>query len=331
MNRDAGTAADNPLVTIGITAYNAADTIARAVASARAQTWPCTEIVIVDDCSGDETPAVLKRLAAGPVDMRVFHQAANGGVAAARNRIVEEARGAFIAFFDDDDTSVPERVERQLARILAYERDHAGGAPVVCHTARRQLFADGSARIVPTMGIRADRPAPAGWAVAERVLIGSPLRGGYGACAACSQMARTSVFREFGGFDPAFRRGEDTDMAIRLAKAGAHFVGIEAALVEQSMTATPDKSLSGERDFALKLLEKHRDVPDRYGLFNFCREWIEAKHTWLEGRRAACLARLLSLAVRHPSRTFLRLAAAMRNWGLNADFRRFHTRGPAAR
>ena len=330
MNAASDATAEKPVVTIGITAYNAADTVERAVASARAQTWRPTEIVVVDDCSSDETPAVLTRLAAGHTDVKVFREAANGGVAAARNRIVQQAQGEFIAFFDDDDSSEPNRVARQLARILTYERYHAEGAPVICHTARRQVFADGAVRLVPTMGIRADRPAPAGWAVAERVLIGTPLKDAYGACAACSQMARTSVYRALGGFDPTFRRGEDTDMAVRLAKAGAHFVGIAAPLVNQTMTVTSDKSLRKEMDFALQLLEKHRDVPDRYGLFEFCRTWIEAKHDWLERRRGAFAAKMLALTLRHPSRTAMRLALALPNLGLNADFRRFHANGPTA-
>ncbi len=331
MNEEAETAADAPLVTIGITAYNAADTVERAVASARAQTWRPTEIVVVDDCSSDETPAVLAQLAGRGDDMRVVREAANGGVAAARNQIVQQARGEFIAFFDDDDTSAPDRIARQLERILTYERDHAGGAPVVCHTARSQIFSCGSMRIAPTMGTRADGPAPAGPAVADRVLIGTPVKDAYGACAACSQMARTSVYRALGGFDSAFRRSEDTEFAIRLAKAGGHFAGIESPLVEQRMTATPDKSLRGEREFALRLLSKHRDVPDRYGLFEFCRTWIEAKYDWLDGRRGAFAAKMLALALRHPSRTAVRLAAALPNLGLNADFRRFHAAGPAAR
>ena len=328
---DVDTMMGRPLVTIGVTTYNAVDTVERAVASALAQTWRPMEIVVVDDCSSDNTRAILARLSVGHADIRVFHEKANGGIAAARNRIVEQARGAFIAFFDDDDSSAPDRVARQLERILAYERDHAKGAPVVCHTARRQRFYDGSEQIVPTMGTRADQPAPAGQAVAERVLIGTPLKDGYGACATCSQMARTSVYRDLGGFDPAFRRGEDSDLAIRLAKTGGHFTGIAEPLVDQHMTPTPDKSLRGEKDFAIKLLEKHRDVPDRYGLFDFCREWIEVKQAWLEGRQWAFLMKTLALTARHPLRTISRLSAALPNLAPNMAFRRFHGGGRSLR
>ena len=316
-----------PLVTIGITAYNAAETVERAVVSACAQTWRPTEIVIVDDCSSDDTPAILARLSVGRGDIRVFYEEVNGGVAAARNRIIELARGAFIAFFDDDDGSAPDRIARQLERILAYERDHSDGAPVICHTARRQCFPDGSEQIVPTMGTRVNQPSPAGRPVAERVLIGTPLKDGYGACATCSQMARTSVYRDLGGFDPEFWRSEDTDLAIRMAKSGGHFVGIAEPLVNQFMMSAPDRNLSSEKDFAVKLLEKHRDVPDCYGLFDFCRGWIEFRQAWLEGRRLGFLVNILELAARHPWRTACRLRLALPHLGLNMASRRFHAGG----
>lgn len=318
---------DKPLVTVGITAYNAADTVERAVASARAQTWCPMEVVVVDDCSSDDTRVILARSSIGHADIRVFHEKTNGGVAAARNRIIEQARGAFIAFFDDDDTSAPDRVARQLERILTYERDYSDGAPVICHTARRQCFPNGSEQIVPTMGTRINRPAPAGRPVAERVLIGTPLKDGYGACATCSQMARTSVYRGLGGFDPEFRRIEDTDLTIRMAKSGGHFVGIAEPLVNQFMMSTPDRNLASEKDFTVKLLEKHRDVPDRYGLFDFCRDWIELKQAWLEGRRLGFLVKILGLAARHPWRTAWRLWLALPHLGLNTASRRFHAGG----
>ncbi|HHY49573.1 MAG TPA: glycosyltransferase family 2 protein, partial [Alphaproteobacteria bacterium] len=106
-----------PLVTIGLCAHNAADTIAAAVDSALAQTGVATEIVIVDDASTDGTRALLEDCARQHPAIRLFVNATNRGVAAARNTIIREARGTFIGFFDDDDRSAPERVARQLARL----------------------------------------------------------------------------------------------------------------------------------------------------------------------------------------------------------------------
>ena len=313
-----------PLVTAGITAYNAVATIERAVICALAQSWRPLEIVVVDDASTDETPAVLERLAAGYVEVRVFRQPQNTGVAAARNRILAEAKGEFVAFFDDDDESLPERVEVQLRRILEYERDFAEGEMVICHTARRLAYPDGHERIAPTMGQREGRAAPAGLPVAERIILGTPLENGYGSCATCSQMARLDTYRSLGNFDPEFRRGEDTDFVIRAAKAGGHLVGIARPFVLQAMTRSSDKSLTGERRYWLMLLDKHRDVPDRFGQYALCRRWIEVKHDGLEGRKGRFLLGMAGLLMCHPAWTLRRLSLALPNLGLNRAFGHFH-------
>ncbi|NGP18552.1 glycosyltransferase family 2 protein [Devosia chinhatensis] len=133
-----------PLITIGATAYQAENSIERAVSSALRQDWPGIEIVIVDDGSTDGTWNALQRLAASHKEIRAFRQETNQGVGSARSRIVREARGAFICFFDDDDESAPDRVRRQLERILNYEAQSADGAPVICHTARRQVLLQGA-------------------------------------------------------------------------------------------------------------------------------------------------------------------------------------------
>src|SRR5262245_34415986 len=224
------------LVTIGITAFNAAATIERAVRSALAQSWHPVEILIVDDCSADATIQILTGLCREQPEIRLIRHESNHGIAATRNRILAEARGEFVAFFDDDDESLPERVEDQLRRILEYEREFANEAPVICHTARLQLYPDGNRQIVPTMGEREGHPAPAGPSVAERILLGKRLNDAYGACATCSQLARVATYAIVGGFDPALARSSDTDLNIRLALAGAHFVGIAQALVVQTMT-----------------------------------------------------------------------------------------------
>ena len=312
-----------PLITLGITAYNAAASIERAVASALAQTWRPVEVVAVDDASSDATPEILARLAGRHVEIRVFRQAANAGVGAARNRILAEARGEFVAFFDDDDESLPERVAAQLTRILDYERDFAGGAPVVCHTARRLVYEWGE-EIAPTMGQGEGRRAPAGPAVARRILLGAPLEDAYGAVPTCSQMARVATYRGVGGFDPALRRAEDTDFSIRLAEAGGHFVGIARPLVVQHMSRTPEKNLAEEYRNMLLVMEKNRAIMEREGQYEFCRRWIELKRAWLERRHLTFAAGLARQAITHPALTARRLALALPNVRLNRAFSRFH-------
>jgi len=311
-------------VTIGITAFNAADTIERAVRSALAQNWLPIEIVVVDDCSSDETYGILNRLAAAHPEVRVFQNPGNGGVAVSRNHILAEAKGGFVAFFDDDDESLPDRISIQYARIISYEHDFAAGALVICHTARTLFYPDGSERIDPTMGEREERLAPHGPAVAERVLLGTALEDGYGACPTCSQMARLTTYQNVGGFDPTFRRSEDTELNIRLAKEGGHFIGIAMPLVRQTMTKTNDKSLADERYHTHLLLNKHRDVADRYGMYNFCQRWIDIKYQWLEGRKFSFAFALMGQVLAHPWLVYRRLMAALPNIGLNKAFSRFH-------
>lgn len=320
---------NGPLVTIGITAFNAAGTVERAIRSALVQTWRPIEIVVVDDCSTDETREILAKLAADHPELRVFRNKSNGGVAVSRNRILAEARGEFVAFFDDDDESLPERITTQLDRILDYEGDFGDGVPVICHTARRLIYPDGGRRIEPTMGQREKQRAPNGLAVAERILLGTRLEDGYGACPTCSQMARLSSYRAAGYFDPAFRRSEDSELNVRWAKMGGHFIGIDKPLVVQRMTKTFDKSLADERRYMLMLLDKHQDVPNKYGMYDFCRRWIDIKQAWLEGHKLAFAFNLMSVVVIHPWLTFRRLVLALPNLGLNLAFGRFHMRGQA--
>lgn len=312
------------LVTIGIPAFNAAATIRRAVHSALAQSWRPIEIVVVDDCSGDATSEMVTELAARHKEIRVFRHETNWGVAVARNRILAEAQGEFVAFFDDDDESLPERVQAQWMRIVDYERQFANGAPVICHTARLLLYPDGSQRIAPTMGQCERRAAPGGLPVVERVLLGKRLRDGYGACPTCSQMARLSTYNIVGGFDSKLRRCEDSDLNIRLAMLGGHFIGISRPLVLQNVTKTSQKTLAEEYRNIVALINKHRAFLDRIGQFEFCLRWINAKQAWLEGQFGRFARMMALLALSHPVSVASRLALAVPNLGLNRAFSRFH-------
>lgn len=289
------------------------------------QTWPTIEVVVVDDASQDSTPDLIKHLQRSDDRIRLFEHQVNQGVAATRNTILREAQGAFIAFFDDDDLSAPDRVSLQIERIKQYEHDFAGGAPVVCHTARRLCFLDGSEQVARTMGEDASCEAPHGLAVVKRTLMGVPSKGTDGGCATCSQMARTAVYQAVGGFDPSFRRSEDTDFVVRLAMAGGHFAGIAKPLVEQRMTPTSDKTLAIEKEATKHLLAKHKAFLDSQGEYAFSCQWNDMKYSWLEHRFLGSTSMAGWLLMTHPRKVVRRLTNAMPQVGLNQAYRRFQS------
>jgi teichuronic acid biosynthesis glycosyltransferase TuaG len=107
-------AADLPLVSIITPAFNAARFVEETVRSVQAQTYAAWEMLIVDDCSKDDTRAILARLAAEDPRVRPIEHEKNGGPAAARNTALENARGRIIAFLDSDDLWLPEKLSTQL-------------------------------------------------------------------------------------------------------------------------------------------------------------------------------------------------------------------------
>ena len=315
----------HPLITIGVTTYNAQETIERCLLSALSQDWAQVEVLVVDDCSSDQTLDIVDQVSQNFKNIRVFKNLENCGVAVSRNRILDEAQGEFVVFFDDDDVSALNRISVQYSRIVEYETKFAVNAPVICHTARHVIYPHGQRRIEPTMGQMLGRRAPAGPAVARRILLGKPLEDGYGACPTCSQMARLSTYRLVGGFDEQLRRGEDTDFNIRLALAGGHFVGVSQPLVTQMMTSTSEKSLDEEFRNMRILMKKNLALMDEASQSEFCLSWLDEKYAWLAQQPLTAVQELLSLAFRHPLLTMRRLAMSLRNLRLNRAFSRFHT------
>ncbi len=110
------------LVSVIVPAYNAGRTINATLTTALGQTHRHLEVIVVDDGSEDDTGAVVKRH--GDPRLRYILQP-NAGVAAARNRGIAEARGAFIATLDADDLWYPTKIERQIERFGAAGPDTA--------------------------------------------------------------------------------------------------------------------------------------------------------------------------------------------------------------
>lgn len=102
------------LVSILLPAYNARHLIGNAIRSALSQTQPRFELIVINDCSTDDTAAVVAGFARGDGRIRLLRTARNSGPAAARNVGFDAARGRWIALLDSDDAYVPERLARLL-------------------------------------------------------------------------------------------------------------------------------------------------------------------------------------------------------------------------
>jgi teichuronic acid biosynthesis glycosyltransferase TuaG len=96
-------------------AYNAAHYIVDTIRSVQAQTYQDWEMLIVDDCSKDDTYKIALGEAEKDHRIKVFQNRKNSGVAATRNVALDAAQGEYIAFLDSDDLWFPEKLEKQIA------------------------------------------------------------------------------------------------------------------------------------------------------------------------------------------------------------------------
>lgn len=101
-----GAEAKLPPVTAIVPCYNAAATLERAAASILDGAPDNLQLILVDDGSADETPALCDKLAAGERRIRAIHQK-NGGASAARNAGLDAAAGEWVLFVDADDALLP--------------------------------------------------------------------------------------------------------------------------------------------------------------------------------------------------------------------------------
>lgn len=118
-------------VTIGMPVYESADYIERALLSALGQSYRSIEFLIVDDCGSDHTMDIvnkIKRTHHRGADIRILRNEGNQGVAASRNRIIDEARGQYLYFMDSDDALGSDAIARLMTAVVAAKADIAFGS-----------------------------------------------------------------------------------------------------------------------------------------------------------------------------------------------------------
>ena len=112
----------NELVSINLCCYNGEAFLDETLHSICSQTYPNWELVIVNDGSTDGTEAIVEKYMNQGVPI-IYHVQENQGLGASRNKALELSSGAFIAFIDQDDLWLPEKLEKQ---IMLFENPETG-------------------------------------------------------------------------------------------------------------------------------------------------------------------------------------------------------------
>jgi len=190
----------DPAVSVVMAAYNGAGLIGETLASLQAQTFADFEVIVVDDCSTDDTRDVVR--AWPDPRVRLVKVARNGGPVLARNRGFAEARGRNIAALDHDDICRPDRLARQVAYLDA----HPG---TVLLGTGAELLTQGV--VTPSRYAPTTTPALVAWLTCiENPLVWS------------STMMRTEVARQLDPVtQPELLYAEDFDLYQRIQHFGA--------------------------------------------------------------------------------------------------------------
>ena len=112
----------NPLISVVIPVYGVEEYLDRCVKSVTEQTYSCLEIILVDDGSPDNCPAMCDKWAKKDNRIRVIHKE-NGGLTSARKAGFEIAKGEYIIFFDSDDYVEENMIEELVNKALATDKD----------------------------------------------------------------------------------------------------------------------------------------------------------------------------------------------------------------
>jgi len=104
----------NPLVSVVMPAYNAEKTVLAAIESVICQTYGNFELIVIDDCSKDNTYAIICDASEKDDRIKVYRNEKNSGVSETRNRGISLAKGEYIALLDSDDMWLEGKLEAQM-------------------------------------------------------------------------------------------------------------------------------------------------------------------------------------------------------------------------
>ena len=188
---------ESPVVSVVLPLYNAEETIERAIESIRKQTFTAWELLVLDDGSTDRSPQIAQ-VVAGRDPRVTVTRLEHSGLIATLNRGLKDSNAEYVARMDQDDVSLPHRLEKQVAFL-----EQNPGVAVV----------GGAAQVVDAHGsLNQERrppcsPTEVARALAERSAIIHP-----------TVLMRRGAVDQVGGYRTPFLAAEDYDLWLRLSE-----------------------------------------------------------------------------------------------------------------
>jgi len=247
------------LVTVCITTYNRMDLLPKTLRSILDQTYKNIEVIIVDDCSTDGTEElILTSLLKQDSRIRYIPHKKNKGLASARNTAINNAKGKYFTFCDDDDIWDKSFVEIFASEALNYESNW-------CFCCGYKLKKSGKVLCVSPNKME--------------MLLKRAIIEGYTPPVA-GQFYNTSILQEIGGYNHNIKSGVDHDLWLSLSYINTNILFIDKCLVSPGfagetnrMTTDFEKRING---IGNSLSVWRDDIVRNYGnnfYVHFCNEY----------------------------------------------------------
>ena len=221
----------SPIVSVIVPAYGHRDYVLETLNSVFAQSFNDFEVIVVNDGSPDDTAQVLKPLR-DTKRIRYFEQP-NGGQASARNRGLAEARGAYIAFLDDDDLWPRNKLAWQVSVLRKHpDLNMIAGNSAFFHHAPSSFRA---------------RKAPTFVVTFESLFLRNPIS------SPGQTLIRASALKTLGGFNAEIWGADDLDLWMRLSRIGKIQMHSRIALLYRCHPGNASKARA-------RMLRNHAEV-----------------------------------------------------------------------
>ena len=235
----------------------------------------------------------------------LFFEPKNRGLPSSLNKIIKNANGSFICFFDGDDESLSKRISIQYKELINY-KELNNLEKVVCYASTIRDYKNGYKKINRAIGSKSN--VPVGFDIIDfhfsknlkkEVFYGS-------GTPTCSLFIEKNVFDYLGYYDQNLLRTEDCDLAIRLGEYGFHFIGCGEPLIKQFILPAQYKDGFSNYKSEIQLFEKYPNYVNNKNL-EFLKLWHLMKANYFSRNNILFVLNLINLSFKFPFKFIGRL------------------------